>query len=157
MLPIKQILCATDLSEPSDEGVKTANELAEHFGAELLLVHIVSPVPVIDTTTEEAPSSTFNVTLYQKEIEDIAKIRLQKLANNLLSPKIKVRLFVTSGHPSDEIVQIAEREDSDLIIITARHRSRWHRLLLGSRSTKLLRHSRCPVLSIQQPRPEKPD
>jgi nucleotide-binding universal stress UspA family protein len=156
MLPIKRILCATNLSEPSDEGVKAANELAEHFGAELLLVHVVSPVPVIDSSME-VPSSTFNVALYQKEMEDIAKFRIQKLADNSLSPKVKVRLFVTTGHPSDEIVQIAEREESDLIVITVRHRSRWHRLLLGSRATRLLRQSRRPVLSIQQPRREKPD
>ena len=156
MLPIKRILCATDLSDPSDEGVKAANELAEHFRAELLLVHVVSLVPIIDSSME-APSSTFDVALYQKEMEDIAKIRIQKLADNLLSPKVKVRLFVTTGHPSDEIVQIAEREESDLIVITVRHRSRWHRLLLGSRATRLLRQSRRPVLSIQQPRREKPD
>ncbi len=156
MLPIKRILCATDLSDPSDEGVKAANELAEHFRAELLLVHVVSLVPIIDSSME-APSSTFDVALYQKEMEDIAKIRIQKLADNLLSPKVKVRLFVTTGHPSDEIVQIAEREESDLIVITVRHRSRWHRLLLGSRATRLLRQSRLPVLSIQQPRREKPD
>lgn len=154
MLPIKRILCATDLSELPDEGVKVASELAEHFGAELLLVHVVSLVPIIQAPME-APTSTFDVALYQKEMEDAAKVQLQKLAESLLSPKVKVRPFVTSGFPSDEIIQAAERENVDLIVITVHGRSRWRRLLLGSRVGRVLRQSQRPVLSIQQPRREK--
>jgi len=154
MLPIKQILCAIDFSVPSDEGLKVANELAEHFGAELLLVHIVSLVPIIQTPME-TPSSTFDVALYQKEMEDAANIQLKKLADNILSSKVKYRVLVTSGLPADEIVQIAEKEDTDLIVITIHSRSRWRRLFLGSRGSRVLRQSRRPVLSIQQPKREE--
>jgi hypothetical protein len=38
---IKKILCPTDFSEPSYVGLKTANELAMDFSAELIIVHVV--------------------------------------------------------------------------------------------------------------------
>ncbi|MFA5317727.1 MAG: universal stress protein [Dehalococcoidales bacterium] len=149
MLPVKRILCATDFSEPTDEGVKTAGELAEHFGAEILLVHIVSLVPIVQTPIEE-PSPTFNVALYQKELEDTSKIRLQKMAQALISPKVKVRKIVASGFPANEITRIAEEEDASLIIITIHSRSRWRHLLFGSKAARILRKARRPILSIQQ-------
>ncbi|RJQ37375.1 MAG: universal stress protein [Dehalococcoidia bacterium] len=149
MLPLKKILCAVDFHEPTDEGVKTANELAEHFSAEVLLVHIVSLVPVIPSPVDE-PSSTFNVASYQKELEDAAKVRLEKMAKELVSPKVSARTFVASGYPADEILRLAEEEDAGLIVITIHSRSRWRYLIFGSKAVRMLRKSRRPILSIQQ-------
>ncbi len=39
MLPLKKILCPTDFSKPSLAALKTANELAEHFSSELIVLH----------------------------------------------------------------------------------------------------------------------
>ncbi len=44
LFPAKKILCATDLSEPSYEGVSAAAIIAETLPAELILIHIVPPV-----------------------------------------------------------------------------------------------------------------
>jgi len=149
MLPLKRILCATDFNEPTDEGVKTAGELAEHFGAEIVLVHIVSLVPVMPSPIDE-PSSTFNVVSYQRELEDAARERLEKIAKELISPNVKTRTFVASGYPADEITKLAEKEDVGLIIITIHSRSRWRHLLFGSKASNILHKSRRPILSIQQ-------
>jgi len=47
MLPLKKIVCPTDFSEPADEGLKIARELATQFSAEMLLVHVVAPMPAM--------------------------------------------------------------------------------------------------------------
>lgn len=47
MLPLKKIVCPTDFSEPADEGLKIARELATQFSAEMLLVHVVTPLPAM--------------------------------------------------------------------------------------------------------------
>ena len=52
MLPFKQILCPTDFSEPSYEAIKAAGEIAFHFGSELSILHVVSPVPVVTMGSE---------------------------------------------------------------------------------------------------------
>lgn len=46
MLPIKNIFCHTDFSEPSLEAVKAAGELANHFDADLCLVYVVPTIPL---------------------------------------------------------------------------------------------------------------
>jgi hypothetical protein len=47
MLPVKLILCPTDFSRPACACVRAASELAEHFGAELLLVNVVPALPAV--------------------------------------------------------------------------------------------------------------
>ena len=148
MLPLKRILCATDFDEPTDEGVKTASELAEHFGAELMLVHIVSLVPVMPSPSDEP--AAFNVASYQRDLEDAARARLEKMAKELVSPNVKVITFVASGYPAGEITRLAEKEDAGLIVITIHSRSRWRHLLFDSKASRMLRESRRPILSIQQ-------
>ena len=47
MLPVHRILAPTDFSDTSVKTVRSASELAEHFGAELLIVHVTPPVPTL--------------------------------------------------------------------------------------------------------------
>jgi len=49
MLPLKKILCPTDFSDPSFEALNVAIELAVHFSSELILIHVVAPIPIIAT------------------------------------------------------------------------------------------------------------
>ena len=44
-MEIHRILAPTDFSELSKQGLKSALELAEAFGAKLLLLHVVEPPP----------------------------------------------------------------------------------------------------------------
>jgi hypothetical protein len=48
MLPLKKIVWPTDFSNPAYEGLKIAVELALQFSAEMLLVHVVAPLPTIE-------------------------------------------------------------------------------------------------------------
>jgi len=47
MLPVQRILCPTDFSGPACTCVRTASELAEHFGADLILVNVVPAIPTL--------------------------------------------------------------------------------------------------------------
>ena len=84
MLPIKNILCPTDFSDPSYEALKAADELAVHFGATLHIVNVVPLVPIV-----EAPigveSASFNVASYQQELEGQAQKSLKNLAEQKIS------------------------------------------------------------------------
>ncbi len=57
MLPITKILWPTDFSEPSYEALKVADEMALHFSAELIITHVVTPIPVIPIHSRYGPSS----------------------------------------------------------------------------------------------------
>jgi len=80
MLPFKKILCPTDFSEPSYEAIKTAGELTFHFGSELCLLHVVSPVPVVPMS---GGPTTFDVPLYEQELEVSSRKSLERLSINL--------------------------------------------------------------------------
>jgi nucleotide-binding universal stress UspA family protein len=151
MLPIKKIVCPTDFSEPSYEAIKAAGELAFHFGSELCVLHVVSPVPLIPMGAEP---SGFNVSLYERELEASSKRTLEEITHQLEWKDLKVRLIVLRGNAADEIVRTAGEENADLIVIATRGRTGLDRLIFGSVAEKVVRLAKCPVLTVTG-RPEK--
>ena len=49
MLPVKRILWPTDFSPPSYGSLKAAEELAQNFSAELVVLHVIPPMPAVPT------------------------------------------------------------------------------------------------------------
>jgi nucleotide-binding universal stress UspA family protein len=64
LLPFKKILCPTDFSEPSVTALQDGAELALHFSSQLLVIHVIPPVPVQYPYPDPPVSSSFNVALY---------------------------------------------------------------------------------------------
>ena len=50
LMPIKKILCPTDFSDASLVSIEAADQLALHFGAELILLNVISPMPIVRPT-----------------------------------------------------------------------------------------------------------
>jgi hypothetical protein len=99
ILPFRKILCPTDFSESSYEAIKTAGELAFHFGSELSLLHVVSPVPIVPAGAEPL---AFDVLSYEQELEAFSKKSLQEVADQLEWKDLKVRLIALRGIAADE-------------------------------------------------------
>jgi nucleotide-binding universal stress UspA family protein len=57
-----------------------------------------------------------------------------------------VEVYVRTGRPDSEIVELAEEIDSGLVVIGSRGQGPLKRTLLGSVSTSVVRHAHCPVL-----------
>ena len=144
MLPFKKILCPTDFSEPSYEAIKTAGEIAFHFGSELCILHVVSPAPVVPM----GGGAAFNVPLYEQELEVTSRKSLEEIINQLEWKELKVRLIVLRGNAADEIVGIADQENVDLIVIATRGRTGLDRLIFGSVGEKVVHRAKCPVLTV---------
>jgi nucleotide-binding universal stress UspA family protein len=158
MLPFKKILCPTDFSEPSFEALSAAQELAQHFSAELVLVHAVAPVPRVSVT--EAPEVSgnphdLNVPLHMEKLEEEAQKRLKKLADERLSKDGRVQQIVVHGRAADEIVKVAESERVDLIVLATHGETGWGQFLFGSVAEKVVRTAGHPVLTIRAPRRKK--
>jgi len=148
MLPLKKILCPTDFSEPAYEGFKIARELATQFSAEMLLVHVVSPLPLMHGGA--APTG-FHIPAVLEEIQESAKNSLEKIRLEKLPDEIKTRTFVIQGRPAHEIVQLAQQEKADIIVIATHGESGWQRFVFGSVAEKVVRNAECPVLTIRAP------
>jgi nucleotide-binding universal stress UspA family protein len=148
MLPIERILCPTDFSDPSYEGLKGAIELAEHFSAELMLVHIVSPIPAMAGTA--APTG-FHIPAVLEEMEGRAVEMLEAVKTEKVSKSIKTRTMVIHGKPADQIVRTAEEEKADIIVIATHGQSGWQRFISGSVTERVVRMASCPVLAVPTP------
>jgi len=151
MLPITKILWPTDFSEPSYEALKVADEMALHFSAELIITHVVTPIPVIPI--HDDPTS-FNLPMYEKEMEGSAEKSLDRISREKISQAVNRRFKVIYGDPAIQIVRLATDETVDLIVIATHGLTGWRKFMFGSVTEKVIRMSSHPVLSIRVP-PEK--
>jgi nucleotide-binding universal stress UspA family protein len=152
MLPIKKILWPTDFSEPSYAALNTAQELAKHFSAELTIVNVITPIPVVSSPNGPAG---FDVSLYQDQIKETANESLQDIIQKKTSKEIKTQGKIVMGNAPDEIVKTAEEENVDLIVIATHGETGWRHLVFGSVAEKVVRFATCPVLTIHQPKENK--
>jgi nucleotide-binding universal stress UspA family protein len=146
MLPLKKIVCPTDFSEPAYKGLKIAAELAAEFSAELLLVHVVSPLPTMPGGIGPAG---FQFPSVLDEIQETARNSLEEIRRDKIAADVRVRTVVKYGSPAHEIVKLAESETADMIVISSHGESGWHRFVFGSVAEKVVRHAECPVLTIR--------
>ena len=145
MLPIKTILCPTDFSPPSLATVKTAAELAGHFGAELCLAYVVPTIPL--PTSD--PAYDFELPEYEKMLHEDAIKKLRDLQDDVRSPTVTVRTVVGHGAAADEIVILAEAEHADLIVIATHGATGLRHFVFGSVAEKVVRTAKCAVLVVK--------
>ncbi len=153
LLPFRKILYPTDFSDPSCTGVRAAAELAAHFDAELIVLHVVSPIPIAQPPFPGVPGGNiaFDVPLYQNELIESSRKRLDELVARRVPQGVRVRKEVTTGDHAYEILRTAEEEKADLIVIPTRGRSGWRRFMFGSVAEKVIKHASLPVLTIYCP------
>jgi nucleotide-binding universal stress UspA family protein len=150
MIPIKKIICSTDFSDPSYEGLKAADELADHFAAELILLHVIAPMP---TMAGAGAPTGFHIPAVMKEMEEKSLEMVEGVRAKRVSKSLKSRTLVAHGRPADEIAKAAEKEKVDMIVISTHGQSGWRRLISGSVTERVVRMASCPVLVV--PAPEK--
>jgi nucleotide-binding universal stress UspA family protein len=153
MLPIKKILCPTDFSDPSYEAIKAASELASHFGAEMILLHVVAPAPVSPEVMVVPPAT---VPVSEQDLENLAKQSLEEIVGRLHSQGLQARSIVLRGEAADEIVRAADRERVELTALATRGRTGLDRLFFGSVAEKVVRLAKCPVLTVAGQVPPMP-
>ncbi len=147
MLPIKRILCATDFSDFSIEALDKACQLASHFGAELLVVHITQTVePVYGF----APYSVSPVQIDELKhaVHEGAEAELKKLLEPSQFTHVRTRAIVREGHPATQIIELASDEDADLIVVSTHGLTGWRHLVSGSVAENVVRMATCPVLVV---------
>lgn len=145
MLPVKKIISPTDFSELSDMGLKAAIELAEHFSAELLVVHVVAPLSAV--VASAAPAAHY-LPEVMESIRTDAQNSLQEMMEKKVPSTIRSKSILLEGPPADEIAEFAKEVNADLIVIATHGQSGWKRFMFGSVTEKVMRLAKSPVLII---------
>jgi universal stress protein A len=149
MFPLKKILCPTDFSEPSLLAMNAATELAVSYGAEIILLHAVSPLPA---SPQPGAVYSFDTAAYLQEMLTYGKESMERLIKEKVPAKVSARSLVLAGNPSDEITRTAEDERVDLIVIATHGHRGWKRFVFGSVAERVVRLASCPVLVIPAPK-----
>ncbi len=145
MLRIDRILVPIDFSEPAEQALDHAAELARTYEAQLWLLHVVE---------EPAFPSFYGagaMALYGKlpDLDRRARAALAERAAGLGETVRPVQTHVVRGNASASIVAFAEEQDIDLIVIASRGLSGVRGVLLGSVAEKVVRRAPCPVLVVR--------
>ena len=142
------ILVGTDFSDISDEALRAASLYARTFGAKVLVTHIFDPTPNVPPVVWSRPDLLErNI---RAEIEDAIRETLTGKTAELLKGVPEVELSVVQ-HPSPgrALIEIAEDENADLVILGSHGRSGLTRAFLGSVAERVVRHAPCPVLVVR--------
>jgi nucleotide-binding universal stress UspA family protein len=140
MLPIHRILHPTDFSEQSAAAFELACALARDYKAELVVLHVysTSSVYVPDGIAIQVPG------------DDPYRARVQLYEIQANDPRVTVRHVLVEGNPVDQILNQANLEAADLIVMGTHGTSGLVRLLMGSVAESVTRKATCPVLTLRK-------
>jgi len=142
-----KILFATDLTKFSEYAFDYALALAKEFNAKLIILHVINQP--IDLRGFYVPHISFETIM-----QEIAK-SAEKMMDEFCIKKIKgydnYEQFIVSGIPDLEILNKADTEKVDLIVIGTHGRVGVDRFLFGSTAEKVVRKAVCPVMTVRPP------
>ena len=141
MKKVEKILAPTDLSELSRVGLEYALELARGWGAEVTVYHVANAAELANYKAYSLED------LLNKHRKSLGQFLNENFAE--LLPLVEVRQKVEIGSPATNIVDEAERETSDLIVMSTHGRTGLSHVLLGSVAERIVREAPCPVLTIR--------
>jgi nucleotide-binding universal stress UspA family protein len=141
---MERILIATDGSPPSIEALEFGLDLAGEEEAEAIVVHVV---PSIDSV----PAGGFGMShgAIVHELSDVDTAPLDIAVEIAAEKGLAVTTDLLRGATVGEIVEYADQQDVDLIVIGSRGHGALTTALLGSVSLGVLRHSQKPVLIVR--------
>lgn len=144
-MEIHRILAPTDFSEFSKHSVESAHALAKIFGAKLVLLHVVElpPYPIEGLGPSPAGAT------FLEDLERQANLDLARVLPETPDSQVEVMRQVAVGTPPRKIVEVAEAEKADLIVMATHGRTGLSHLMMGSVAERVVRTAPCPVLTIR--------
>ncbi len=149
MLPVSSILWPCDGGKSSYKALETAVEIAEMFNADLYALQVVPPLPPqIGTGYAPMAIKGYDIPMDQQELLKTTENELFRVVSKKVPREIKVACEVKIGVPAEVIVEFAQENDIDLIVMATHGRTGLSRLIIGSVTEKTIQHSTKPLLII---------
>jgi nucleotide-binding universal stress UspA family protein len=150
MSMFKHILLPTDGSKLSERAVQRGIELAKELRARVTSVHVIPEFRMMADESFVLPTSADLKRRYDKESKARAEKLLAKLGERAKAAGVKFDAVAVSGDvPYEHIIATAKKYKCDLIMMASHGRRGLTGLLLGSETSKVLTHSKIPVLVVR--------
>lgn len=146
LFKIQKILMPLDFSDCSKKALQYAVPFAKHFGARLVLLHVLP----VDYATGWELGTIDCEALFEGDLKTYAQDRLMTLAKEAVPAEVPVEIEVRRGVPSIEIMAVAKEMTVDLVLMSTHgHTGRIH-AFIGSVASDVTRLASCPVLVVRQ-------
>jgi nucleotide-binding universal stress UspA family protein len=148
-MAIRKILVAVDGSKPSVDASVQAIDISKRFNAEMTAIYVVSPDIrynyLEDTITPRLPRALKDVMMIATQT---GEKHLDKVKQKAREKDVRVKTDVIIGISSvvKEIVEYAEKNKIDMIVVGSRGLSGIKKMLLGSVANGVVTYAHCPVL-----------
>jgi nucleotide-binding universal stress UspA family protein len=140
----KRILLPLDGSGLAEQSLPHAVAHAESFGAELILLRVLEPI---------LPTGTIAPLATAKRAENLteawAREYLARIATDVQERGVTVSTVIIEGRPRTKILEFAEENQVDLIVMSTRGLSGPSRWLMGGVADRVVRGSNVPVLLVR--------
>lgn len=134
---IKKILIPTDFSRYSSEAVSYGCNLAQAFGAQVILMHVR---PKKNKLTDEE----------YHEAEKAMDLQLRLNLPTSVQTGVKIDKRIISGSPLEDILKAAGKEGVDMIVMGGHHKKGFSHMIKGCLAEKMMRKAHCPVMAINE-------
>lgn len=134
-----KILYPTDFSTSGQTALEMATSLARDRGATLVIMHV-----------EEPPMAYGGGELYYG-MEEPDRAELKRMLGEVIpaDPAVAYEHRLMTGSPASAILEMAEREQVNLIVMATHGRTGLLRVLMGSVAEEVVRMAKCPVLTVK--------
>lgn len=150
----------TDYSEQANYALDFAYQIARNSGAEIILVNIVD-YPGLSTVWSggmnviggaEPPLDNIDEAFINNLLER-AKEEMRNMVKSIRKDTdVSIKQVVEVGNPYYVIAEKIEQEEINLVIMGSKGTSGLEEMLIGSNTEKVVRHAKCPVITIKQKR-----
>ena len=139
----KRILIPLDGSPLAEQALQHAIAIAERFESELVLLQVLIPLSRPPTTADAALRRANDaMAVYAREY-------LERVAADVQERGFTAQIITIRGRPHWEIINYAETNQVDLIVMSTRGQSELSRWLMGSVSDLVVRGATVPVLMVR--------
>jgi nucleotide-binding universal stress UspA family protein len=142
----KTMLCPIEFSDASTRALEYALTLAQETGARLILLHVVEQLvdePQLGEVTH------FSVPEYRRYLEEDARTRLRSAVPEEARVWCTPEERVLAGKAYRVILEIAEQQKAEVIVMGVHGKGALNRRLFGSTTHHVIREAHCPVLTLR--------
>jgi nucleotide-binding universal stress UspA family protein len=137
----KKIILATDGSEHSKRATENAIHISKcSSGSKVEILYVLDP-----SRAKSETLSNWNAT----DIEDKRKKRVVEVEKMAKEAGISYEVTILNGEPGPTIVEYANKNKADVVILGSRGLNALQEFVLGSVSHKVAKRANCPVLIVK--------
>ena len=149
---MKTILVPTDFSKTAQLAIEVAADVAKRAEAELILLHVIEEPSEtsLNITGEVDLSEAWEDKIYTMKLIERSKKQMARLFHELKDNGLKVKQEMRMGTAFNGIRDIIADHMVDLVVMGTEGRSKIEEMIIGSNTEKVIRHAKCPVLTVHK-------